>query len=102
MSKPNDGRNAMRCKFEVVKIERAYVVIRDIGGTDCMTVTNDAEAAVAELRKSELLPPGRRLFYYDSLGDLDEIIVNDRGFVGFKVLPVGFDPSTVQAMEVGP
>jgi hypothetical protein len=60
------------------------LVIRD-DGTDCISVTNDAENVVARL--ASLLGP-RRLFYFDSLGDFDELLVKDGVFAGFAP----FDP----------
>jgi len=76
----------LRCKFEVVTVERDAVTIRDIGHGQ-MTVTNDAENVVAELVKSDLLPPGRRLFYYDSAGELDEMLLHNGRFAGFAPGP---------------
>ena len=48
-----------------------------------MSVTNDAENVVANLRKHGILEDGRRLFYYDSEGDLDEIVWTTAGDVSF-------------------
>ena len=75
----------MDCSFEVVRVERDAVTIRDLNRGK--SVTNDAERVVAQLRAFELLTPGRRLFYYDSMGDLDEIVWNECGVVGFKPGP---------------
>ncbi len=56
------------------------LVIRDVGPWDqFMTVTNDAEGVVRSLWDSALLVPGRRLFYIDSEGDLDELIWTGSG-----------------------
>jgi hypothetical protein len=73
----------LRCDFEVVKVERDAVTIRD-RNNGRMSVTNDAENVVLALREQGLLPEGRRLFYIDSMGSLDEILVNERGFIGFR------------------
>lgn len=62
------------------------LVIRDVG-VECMSVTNDAEAVVEDLAAKGLLPPGRRLFYYDSDGQLDELLVKDGRFAGFRAGP---------------
>ena len=48
----------------------------DLGGR---SVTNDAEAVVEYLA----LPIGWRLFYYDSMNDLSEIMIKDGKFAGF-------------------
>ena len=63
------------------------LIITDIGGPRCMTVTNNAEAVVEDLVSRGKLPPGRRLMYYDSEGELDEIVVHDGAFAGFKPGP---------------
>ena len=66
-------------------LEGRPLVIRDVGPWDAVpTVTNCAEAVVAELTQLGKLPTGRRLFYYDSEGSLDEILVKEYGrFAGF-------------------
>lgn len=70
------------CSFEIVSVERGAVTIRDLNVGP--SVTNDAEHVVAELRKADLLPVGRRLYYFDSEDNLDEITWNERGQIGFK------------------
>lgn len=63
------------------------LVIRDLGPWDQHpTVTNDAEGVVYELG-SQLR--GRRLFYYDSENNLDEILVKEGRFAGFAPGPKG-------------
>ncbi len=70
--------------YKVIVVGPDRVVIRDIGPWDkYLTVTNDAENVVRELAANNLLQEGRRLFYYDSEGTLDEILVKDGCFVGF-------------------
>ncbi len=61
------------------------IVIRDVGHAHGrMTVTNDAETVVFDLG----LPAGCRLFYYDSSGDLDELVHDGHGiFIGFAAGP---------------
>jgi hypothetical protein len=58
-----------------------YLVIEDTGPWDQhLTITNGAEQVVDSLApKLE----GRRLFYFDSQGDIDEILVHEGGFLGF-------------------
>jgi hypothetical protein len=72
-----------RSKYAIVSIEDDRITIRDVG-EGCMTVTNDVENVVARLRRDGLLPLGRRLFYYDSADQLDEIVLDAAGFVGFQ------------------
>ncbi len=60
------------------------LVIRDVGPWDRHpSVTNDADAVVAELAESGLLPSGRRLFYFDSEGQKDELIHEGGRFIRF-------------------
>lgn len=77
-----------RALYEIVDTSNDRLVIRDIGH-DCgrPTVTNDAEAVVAELHCLNVLA-GRKLLYYDSSGDLDELVHDGAGnFVGFAPGP---------------
>lgn len=72
-------RNA---NYEVVERNDDYLIIRDIGPWDrYMTITNAAEAVVAEL-----VPrlDGRRLYYYDSEGSLDELVIENYRFHCFR------------------
>lgn len=60
------------------------LVIKDIGPWNKhLTITNDAEGVVQRLAQQGHLPAGRRLFYYDSEGELSEILVRDGFFAGF-------------------
>lgn len=61
------------------------LIIRDENGG--MSVTNDAERVVEELFNIGLLDNNRQLFYYDSVGDLDELVHDGRDFTGFKLGP---------------
>lgn len=58
-----------------------HIILRDIGPwEDHPTITNGAELVV-----QEMLPQlrGRKLYYYDSEGELDELVVADGKFTGF-------------------
>lgn len=58
------------------------LIIEDVGPWDeYPTITNDVEGAV--MRVADILGE-RRLFYYDSEGELDEILVEHGHFVAFK------------------
>lgn len=60
------------------------LVIVDLGPWDRYpTVTNDAEAVVAELVGSGQLA-GRRLFYFDSEGEPGEIVLLNGRFWAFR------------------
>ena len=69
--------------YEFVESPPERLTIRDTGHMDHRSVTNDAENVVADLVASGFLPDGRRLFYYDSQGQLDEILVRNGKFAGF-------------------
>ncbi len=65
-----------RASYEVVE-DRAGepLVIRDVGPWDeHPSVTNAAEEVVEELFAAGKLPEGRRLFYFDSEGEQDELV----------------------------
>lgn len=64
------------------------LVIRDVGHATGMSITNDAEAVLAHLVGHGALTEGRRLMYYDSDGNLDEILVHDGRFAGFRPGPL--------------
>jgi len=73
--------------FIIVKgsvVDDSPLIIRDMGPWDkCYTVTNDVERVIDRLIDLELLPKGRRLFYYDSEGQLDEIVLENGRFLRF-------------------
>ena len=68
--------------FLIVQDLPDRLVIKDIGPWDQFpTVTNDVEQVVARL---QFRLAGRRLFYYDSYGQFDEILVKKGEFAGFR------------------
>lgn len=72
----------MKANYLTVKETDRFILIRDVGPwSKFQTITNAAEDVVEELREKL---NGRRLLYYDSLGDLDEILIEDGRFIGFK------------------
>lgn len=80
-----------QANFILFSIKRDAVLIKDVGPwTECLSVTNDAEAVVARLVRGFVgfrLKPGQRLFYIDSEGSLDEITHEDGCFTGFRPGP---------------
>ncbi len=76
-----------RARYTIVEdLPDKPLVIRDLGKPHDFfpSVTNDAEGVVAELHLRGRLPADRRLFYYDSEGRLDEILMDEAGcFLGF-------------------
>lgn len=73
-------RNAAKIQIAYSSVD--FLVLRDLGPWDQFpTITNDAENVVARVAKTL---DGRRLFYIDSDGRIDELLVSDAGkFVGF-------------------
>ena len=69
--------------FNIVVDSLLYVVLEDIGPWDkFLTITNGAEKVVAKMYLAGL--GERRLFYYDSEGDLTELKHDNWGkFIGF-------------------
>jgi len=60
------------------------LVIRDLGPWDeHPTITNDAEYVVNLLWLDRMLDDGRRLVYYDSEGELAELVHEYGRFKGF-------------------
>jgi hypothetical protein len=79
-------RNA---NFQIVfdESDDQWLTIRDVGPWDQFpTVTNDAEGVVLGLAQLGELTPGRRLRYYDSEGDLAELVYQGDRFVQFGFL----------------
>jgi hypothetical protein len=75
--------------YYVQKETKTSVVLVDIGPWDKHpTITNDAENVVRELVKGKILTPDKRLFYYDSDNNLDEITHENGKFTGFKPVPM--------------
>lgn len=71
----------MKPSFEIWTENKFCVIIYDLGPWDkYLSVTNGAEEVVAGL-----LPMlrGRRLLYYDSEGELGELLIADGKFAGF-------------------
>lgn len=77
-------------KFEIVSGQgdaSQPLVIKDLGPWHkYRTVTNDAEGVVSHLIEQRLLEPGQPLYYYDSDGELGELLVEGGKFVGFREL----------------
>lgn len=82
------GRNP---NYSVIKDRPGEpLVIRDIGPWDkYLTITNGAEEVVKDLFNRGYLPDNRRLFYYDSDGDLDELVHSNGTFVSFAPVREG-------------
>jgi hypothetical protein len=69
--------------FQIVENTATSLTIEDLGPWDVyLTVTNDAEWVVKQVAS---ILDGRRLFYRDSEGGMDEIVVEQGRFSGFRV-----------------
>ncbi len=76
--------------YTVLEATDERVVIRDLGPWHLQpTITNDAEHVVERLVAAGQVIPGARVFYYDSEGALDELLVSWPGgrFAGFAPGP---------------
>lgn len=73
--------------YEVIEKTETSLIIQDIGPWSVFpTITNDAESVVARLAASGDLE-SRLLYYYDSDGQMDEILHEDGKFIGFAPGP---------------
>ena len=76
------------CNFEIVANDGNRLVIRDLGPWDKFkTITNGADELVPWLHQNDKIADGKKLYYYDSSGDCDEIIHADGQFVRFAPGP---------------
>jgi hypothetical protein len=75
-------RMSKHANFTIYLITSDRLIIRDEGPWDKhFTVTNDAEWVVEQLAP---LLNGRRLLYFDSEYELDELVVKNGKFKGFR------------------
>ena len=72
-----------KANYSIVDDSDNILVIKDVGPwSKFQTITNAAEEVVKELAPIPL--NGRRLYYYDSDGDISELLVTECGeFNGF-------------------
>lgn len=76
-----------RANYEIIEDHSDKLVLRDLGPWNRhLTITNDAECVVAELLERLA---GRRLFYYDSDGELTELKIADGRFDGYGIIHSG-------------
>lgn len=78
---------SVKAQFSLRIVHNPYaVVLRDEnkGGT---TITNDAEAVIAHLYDQGWLRHGVPCLYWDTDGQLDELVHRDERFVGFAPVP---------------
>lgn len=91
-------KNPRDPNFVVVKESSTFIIIRDVGPWDKhRTITNGAEECVAELFADYRLG-SRRVGYYDSEGQLDELVHDGCGnFIRFSP---GFKAGSAEARAV--
>lgn len=69
--------------YSIVEQSDHRIVLQDMSEfANCKTITNAAEEVVQDLAP---LLGGRRLFYFDSSGELTELFVKDGRFGGFGI-----------------
>lgn len=74
-----------RANYDIAKQMPEAITLRDLGPWDkFLTITNAAEDVVEELVRQGILNEGQRLLYYDSEGELTELIHKNGKFSGFK------------------
>jgi hypothetical protein len=72
----------LKANWSVIQANKDWVIIRDLGPWDqYKTITNAVEFVVENISR---YLDGRQLFYYDSSGQLDEIVIEDGKFDRFK------------------
>lgn len=68
----------------VTRVENGAITIRDLSNLlnceGCVSVTNDAEAVVAEVVATH---GNVRIFYFDTMGNRDELLHDNGVFKGF-------------------
>jgi hypothetical protein len=69
--------------FDVIKETPEFLFIKDVGHRDHITVTNDAKFVLQKLSEEYILDH-RRVFYMDSMGQIDEIEHRGGRFIGFR------------------
>ena len=74
--------------YRIVSESLESIVIEDCGPWDQFpTVTNSAEEVIDDLRQKGYLKTNQRLFYYDSDGIMDELLLKNFRFNGFAPGP---------------
>jgi hypothetical protein len=75
-------------RYDLISSTPEYVLLNDIGGRtgggNYMTITNAAEWVVQDLYERGFIKDGQRLYYLDTCDDIDEIVIKERRFAGFR------------------
>jgi hypothetical protein len=95
----------LRARYSLIVTVKSTVgpilAIMDTSGGDHMSVTNDAEAVVADLYGNGSLNEGIRLIYQDSDGIWDELVHEKGAFVAFRALRCRDMMEAVLMIETG-
>jgi hypothetical protein len=70
--------------YLIMKSTNDYTFIADESIFGSKTVTNAADEIVRELYEKGVIWDGKRLFYKDSAGDIDELLHENGAFTGFS------------------
>ena len=69
-------------RYSILNVDGQFVWLNDLGPwSEFSTITNDAEGVVALVAQRY---PNHRIKYYDSEGELTELLVKDGKFAGFN------------------
>ncbi len=72
-----------RTNYTIAENSSERIILRDVGPWHrFMTITNAADSVIAELDREHGIGT-RKVFYYDSEGELTELLVKDGRFAGF-------------------
>ena len=78
----NTTINTQMANFAIIEKTHDFILIKDIGPWDRYpTITNSVEEVVSSLAR---LLVNRKLYYIDSEGSQDEILVENGRFAGFR------------------
>jgi hypothetical protein len=89
MTKPN----LPGCEYTIT-LEKGFICLVDLD--QGATITNIAEAVICQLHQDGFDLVGNRVLYQDTMGNWDELVVNDNQFRGFAPLQA---TSKTQAIE---
>lgn len=72
--------------YSITNMDESKIVLHDMCNGQQLSVTNGAEYVIENLDHLGLLA-NRRVFYYDTEGQLDELLVRNGRFAGFAPGP---------------
>ena len=78
-----------RSNYKIASSDCSTVILRDVGPHDkYLTVTNDAENVVRDIHRKGLLSSSQDLYYFDTEGELTELIYENGKFSRFRTMRV--------------